>query len=494
MKSQAFGRKGGLILAALCGSALVACYPTGAPPLPGIQLSVPFIAQVTDGLNQYCASANVQMWQKYRNGSVYESQPDIWNWVATHYPAEAFGYGTLSPNGTARAATHYVGVSISAAIYDQYQKRQAIADQKMGIYRHDPTIVITDQGFHSVIVKGAYWHQLTDLQPSADYMYFHDPALRSSVSNVLSYWMDTTANSCSGYCIQNIQRSTQYWSGQAALQEFDAWGGTYYGDPNPPDGCSHCPKEATNRPLPFGRTLRGLLAFFFHKPEIRLVRTNVSDPLLPKGRAVRTIAQGSAPQSRGPGRGGGVRGEVYVPFPHGTTPEELTENFWAGIDQTRMYLQPGWEQLTPPLREVHLSQIEHVRSLSRHPDYYLLSLTVGTSGRQYGRAMLSEEGWLMAVTVYGPESFRSSFDGSRAIAAVLAHRPGEIIRHNERVYAVGNASSIERPLHPFYAVSSDTATFYVDEQGSVFTEALPKPGAHVMLLKDGRPRALEHLR
>ena len=72
--------------------ALPGCYPGGAPPLPGVQLSVPYYSQQQEF---YCGETNVQMWEQFIWGSA-ESQQEILNFVQAYYPTEVGFDGSLT--------------------------------------------------------------------------------------------------------------------------------------------------------------------------------------------------------------------------------------------------------------------------------------------------------------------------------------------------------------------------------------------------------------
>jgi hypothetical protein len=451
---------------------LAGCYPQGAPPLPGVQLSVPFHWQEQE---LYCGEANIQMWEHFIWQRA-ESQQDILNFVQTFYPFEVGYDGSLSPHGIAVAANWFVGGGISEQYYTGANKRIAIADQKKGISRSTPTIVLTEQGFHSVTLKGAYWHQLSDLQPSADYMYYHDPRDGRDVSTTVGEWMNFKGTGCYGYdCIVNIERGDQYGSAQAELDEFDYWGGTYYGDPVPPDGCPECPPIMAHLHRPLTTVLQRIAKAIFEPPATRMIRAR------PYSQVTQPTARTPRVKPVGPGQGKGVRREIFVPHPGSVSTNDIIENFRAGVQQTKMALIPGWEDVDLRSGRVAVSSVEPVVSLGNHPDFYLLTLSWIATAQRYGLATVNHEGWLMSVTVDASGSFQSPFTADEA-ASLVADRLNRTPRRTGRVYADGSASLIASEFHPFWQVDTDAGPAYVDERGDVF---VPDPTGKGLLAGKG---------
>lgn len=281
--------------------ALPGCYPQGAPQLPGVQLSVLYHSQQEE---LYCGETNVQMWEHFYWGSA-DSQQAILQYMQTFYPGEVGFNGSLSPRGIALAASRFVTGGISEAYYaGDAEKRIAIADQKKGINSGSPTIVLTEQGFHSVTLKGAFWHQLNNLQPNTDYVYYHDPRDGANISTVVGEWMTFKGTGCFGYsCIVNIQRFGQFRSALAELAEFDYWGGTYYGDPSPPDGCPECPPMMARHDGqgPLAKAVQWIARTIFEGgPATRMARTpSYIQAAAPAPRTAR-----SKPVGPGQGKGG----------------------------------------------------------------------------------------------------------------------------------------------------------------------------------------------
>ena len=395
-----------------------------------------------------------------------------------------------SPRGIAVAANFFVGGSISEQYYTEPEKRIAIADQKKGIDSGTPTIVLTEQGFHSVILKGAYWHQLNDLQPSADFVYYHDPRDGSNIATTVGEWMTFKGTGCYGNsCIVNIQRAGQFRSAQAELDEYDYWGGTYYGDSTPPDGCPECPpiEARSHRQAPWLRTVQRLASVIFEKPTRRMARTapqvlaTPASPATPRTLRTRPI---------GPGEGKGVRREIFVPHPNAGSTKDVINNFTAGVRQTKMAQLPGWEDVDLASGRVAVTSVEPVVSLGNHPDFYLLTLSrVGTTER-YGLATVNREGWLMSVTVDAPGSFQRAFSQDDA-ARLVAERLGRTPHRASRAYADGNVSRMASEFHPFWQLDTDGGPAYVDELGDVF---IPDSAGRGILMGKNGLQALRRVR
>jgi hypothetical protein len=440
---------------------MAACYfPwNNQPPQGTYDLSVPFF---------------------YQN---YVSQDDVYNWILTFYPGEVGFGGSMSPRGMALAGTNFTGQAMANFYYVDSERRQAVADQKKAIYNGNPTMVLTNAGLHTVILKGGYWQQLATWQPQMDTMVFHDSDWSPNIVDTVDYWAMNRISGCYGNtCVQMVGTTGQRSFAAAELAEYDEWGGTYYGDPDPPSGCGQCQARSGN-PSWLDRA-RGLLAF---------VRRPAGSPASSAARfsAQAQLNRGPSPAESISRKSTGVRQFTYVPHPYATKPNDIIENFVAGVQQTRMSAIPGWNDLDQIAGRVRVTDVRRIRSLSRHPNYYLLTLKT-RDGVPYAVAAVKEDGWLMSASVIegsGLDSPRTELWATNQ-ANALFNVPG--VRF-EAVYGnttMTRGSSLFSPL--FLGEMPGIGTVYVNSEGEVFG---PDPaGAHVLETPQGGSRRFRRLR
>jgi hypothetical protein len=422
----------------------------------------------------------VSMWADYVGRPV--SQSAVLDWVRTNYPNKVGAEGSLGVPEIALAATHFVGgTPMVRTLYTEDEFRRAVGDQLMNLQRGEPTIVIGGYGGrHALILVGASWSQLSTMQPQMDFMTYHDPewpAGGPGLSVTVAEWMSTVGNA--GGLMDNVQRGDTYRSSDAAVAEFDSWGGTFYAEPDPPADCEKCPPPLEDGHLESAwsglKHTLGTVASLLQKP----------GPW-----AKRQSAILRAPRVKlGPAKADhGVRKETYVPKPYATSSQDILQNLWTGLQQTKMYLQPGWEKLGSQAKLV-VTGIEPVISLSNHPDYYLITLAT-PDGRPYALAAVSSEGWLLAATVLTlalPELEQNGGWAATKAESVLGVVPGSA----RRVYADGTVQSpaIFRPL---WQVDTSTGPVFVDHRGQVLAETDAGQAQYVI---DGRqhPRYLKRV-
>jgi hypothetical protein len=496
MRARMFPR----ILFAVLSIALASAAGACINPLNWISYIYPSLVQVPEGPTQlsvsfhyvdsslYCGLANVQMWSEFKGNPT--TQPSILNHMLTYYSSPYVETnGSMSPEGVALAATAFVpGTAIVATDYYVPDLRLAIADQHMNLERGEPTIVINEAGTHSVLLKGASWHKMSDLRPAVDYVWYHDPSWSggASIACTVSEWMNTVGTRANYVMITSIQRADTFSSSSTALSEFDAWGGTYYGDPAPPE-CPNCEEQAlADTPLPF-------------LPAMRLV-TRLAGGLLRNRVSPMASTTDSATQPQAPARNRssraaqGVRKEIFVPRPNATDARGIALNLWEGLKQTRMYQIPGWDKLNPSRREVVVGRTDFVHSLGNHPDYHLLRLD-NLDGTPYALAAVSVEGWLLAVTVLTntiPDLSQTEDWAKTVVSEDTGKEPLGV----RRVHAYSSAIDGPSVFRPFWEVDSIEGTLLVNHRGQVFAErdgekadTDPRP----FLLRRGRVRPLSRL-
>jgi hypothetical protein len=398
------------------------------------------------------------MWADYTGHPVAQSA--VLDWMNTNYPGEVGVGGSLSESGIAYAATHFVaGTPVVKTYYVEDEYRRAMGDQVMNLQRNEPTIVIGGYGGrHALILVGASWSQLSTMQPVMDFMTYHDPEWPEGGPNLsvtVYEWMYTVGNA-GGY-MTNIHRGGTYLSSTAAVSEFDAWGGTYYSEPDPPPDCDKCQDRLEDgHPNSTWSSLKhtlGTLASLFQWPSAYAQRQNAV------ARAQR-VKLGPAKSDRG------IRKEIYVPKPYAISNRDILENLWTGLRQTKMHRQPGWEKLGSPSQLV-ATRIEPVVSLSGHPDYYLITLAT-VEGQPYALAAVSSVGWLLGATVFthAPAELEQTGDWAAARTEAVLRVAGSGAR---RVYADGTVQSpaIFRPL---WQVDTPSGPVFVDHRGQVLAE------------------------
>jgi hypothetical protein len=436
------------------------------------------------------------MWVKYRNSPYPAEQEDVLDWMDFNYPWEVYYGGGLSPWGIQQALFDFAGIQTEDTFYTTpSEQRQAIADIHKGISEGHPTIVITDYGFHAKLVKGASWQQLGTYQPSIDFMTTADPWDNGPRQDTVNYWMQVVGSGDgAGTYIRALHRTGQHYSAAEELADFDSWGGTYYGEENPPEGCDQCGGD----PLEDGNTLARFFGLFRHYTTALTSRVNSWLPPGSERMLVRGTPSGRAgqvePKNRrrivGSGRQPkhGVRREIYVPSPDVHTRDGLTQNLFAGLRQTKLGNAGGWEDLGWLLdgNRLTLSSAVRVESVSRHSDYWLLTLRA--DGQPYARVLLSDQGWLLSAMRTSPDD--ANFEPpSDAWASQIVSEAGQIAKRVRSIHMYSDLGQTvgSTDYHPLLeATLADESRLYVAEDGSVYSPAAS--GRHRGFLKEGIQR------
>ena len=405
---------------------IVGCYnPTNPNPSTGDhELNVSYQIQES---SFWCSLADASMWIRYVGSPYASGQSDILDYMNATYPWDVGYGGSLAQAGIQAALSDFSGISTDDEFYTgDAEKRRAVADLQKGIANGNPTIVVTQSGLHAILVKGASWHQLGDYQPNLDYITYHDPGYAGNISDSVGYFAEYSgAGDANADFFELIERTGQYHSTDSELAEFDEWGGTYDGDSNPPDGCGQCamltPSEA----------LWHFAARLFSAPiTARLAFTSRYYGVDPKARLKQAV-------STGPGRNDShhVRREIFVPRPYGPAPQDAEQNMMTGFEQTHLANVEGWQDLPALVQQgrFSISSIQKIVSLSRHPDYWLISIRA--DGAPYAQALVSDEGWLISVM--------------RVISTATAFEPPDVGWASAVVSRAGIAASNVRAIHMF---------------------------------------------
>lgn len=198
---------------------LISCF---LEPPKSKYLSVPHITWKYSG---WCAAAVVQMWAWYE-GNTYLTQDEI---------APYTGWYGATVYTIANGVTRFTSRTGFAALYFNSNDQQdaAMSAQVAAIKNGVPSISIVQDGFHSVIVIGFQWTELSDGTPRADYIKFNDPALSDSLR--VGAWSWKTRyffpNPVSNKYEIVLTSPSYIYDGEDGHQEFKARDGTYYGDP-----------------------------------------------------------------------------------------------------------------------------------------------------------------------------------------------------------------------------------------------------------------------
>jgi hypothetical protein len=441
------------------------------------------------------------MWVKYKGTPYPAEQSDILDYMTSAYPYPYWDYngygGSLGAEGIEQALFDYSGIQtdpISVSIYSgDSEVRPEVAAIKKGLLLGNPTIMITNHGQHSKIVIGGSWTQLTSWQPQIDYITTADPADYGPRSDQLANWVTNVGNLDELGSLLAIQVLGQKGSAGGELDAFDYWGGTYYGEEDPPDGCDNCQPLEETTSLGWLRAL----AAFFRPPQIRLNRSSIGSLSTTVSLVSREEAQ--APQQPpitnrrrhvGPQvlRNHSVRRFIYVPKPHATDPGDIVKNLMAGFDQMHLKNAPDWQDLDNLIKgnQLRVSSIVHVDSLTGAPEYWLLTLEA--NGAKFAQALVSETGWLLSVmrapigvVIDEPRSL----DWAQAVASEMGYAKPEI----RRVHMVNNLTrrSGSADYDPFFEVTSTGhAAAYLAQDGRAYR--VDTQGTGIAYWKDGERR------
>lgn len=467
---------------------MTACYIPwqNTPPQGEHRLGIPFQHQQGD---QWCALACVSMWVKFKGTPFPAEQQDIFDhiwWESAYWWTMGYG-GSLSNDGVRFALQDYSGIIAENDYYYQSEYRNVIGDIQKGISAGNPTIVITNSGIHAKLVTGASWHQLGNYQPNVDVIVTADPWDWGPRVDTVGYWLSNVGSGDpSGSFINTIHSTGQKWSSLAELNEFDSWGGTYYGDPEPPDGCEDClPIADEPRPTASTSGLRTILSFFNRKPPTRLSLSH-----RPAGLAAPSPSRGSLQGSRRQPVGAGfqrrhaVRREIFVPWPQAASPQRVVENMLAGMRQMKLAGVAGWEALERAPAAMRASAVERVVSLSGDLQYWLI--TVRVEGRPYAKAIVSLDGWLLSAMRVDEDELEfepKTVDwAQRVVAGTGSHSKSIRLVHLLSNLAPHLGSEDYSPL--FEVATEGGETMYVTQSGEVFRPEVA--GNRIGLTRQGR--------
>jgi len=470
-------------MAAALSWALGACQGPPPPP-PGFHsIGVPYFEQVQP---HYSGIAAAQMFIRYAWAQA-PSQDEIWSFLDGWGYARWYDPGA-TPEGIALAVQNYSMIGMIPENYSgTNEQRLAIADMETGITQGYPTIAIVFGGTHAVIVKGGTWQQLYSGQPSNDSIQFHDSAGYANIQVTMANWlnMDRSAPG-GGVLVTHVQRMGQRSSGSDALDTFDALGGTYGGDPEPPvcePDPDHCGPPLM--PSPAASLLQGIKNVFaglFHRPsEISATRSIGASRRwvteIPGAGPVVSVLQESAVnylkvkarrQRLSPERRAtGPRSRSYVPHPHARSVVDVVENVEAGIRQMKLgEADPAYASLLqdPALKA---SSVRKVRSVQRDESYTLVAFG-NQSGRQCVLASLDEAGWLLGLVTVARTSVAVISD-SDARTALSAHGLPEA-DDIEWLETRGTAIDGLSPVAPIARVKTAGEIFFVSPRGNVYVE------------------------
>jgi hypothetical protein len=588
-------RRFAIIAAAVLVGLSLSCYnpftPPPSQPSPGDhQLAVAFQHWFQPG---FCSAACVSMWTKFLNRP--GEQDEIDNWVASNYPYEWGIDGSFSPEAMRYALAQFAGIATDDHFYvGEPEKRQALADIKKGLAFNTPTTLITEAQLHAKLVVGGSWTELSTLQPSLDYVTIADPEYYTTRQDTIAMFLTTDAvGDSSGSWIRTISKAGQVNSATAELSDYDAWGGTYYGDPTPPpppgdgdcgtgchtgtdvlypnnswdspDGNVHLiyqldgnfvlynhnwtPLWATNTfvspgwvvmqgdgnlaiygsngapvwsasteghlgaylvvnnngdvsiytsygaPLwstntagqaarfDFRRSLallRGIAGSVLHSLHPSLDRTGLRSVATSRILTTQTLTSGYnslAPTARTansavPGRqeNDPIRRQIFVPKPYAVRTDDVLANLMAGLQQSHLGMVRGWETLNARVGSGRLTatSVERVSSLSRHPEYWLITLR--SDGQPYARVMLDNMGWILSAMRATAKDTRfepQTTDWAYATAA----RYGYINASIRRLHMFNNLTETSgvSDFDPFFEViSAGRMPAYLSQDGDMY--------------------------
>lgn len=464
MKIVLFATVIGLTSTPFCG------LPSNPQPPPGThELGIPFQQWIHSGA---CSAANVSMWVRHRGTPYPSSQQDIIDYMAWEYWWEVGPDGSMSVWAIQQALWEWSNINARDEFYaGPDEKRRAVADIKRGINDGNPSIVITNFGLHSRLVKGGRWTQLPNYQPSVEFITTHDPADFGPRSDTVGFWIDFVGagepRANSPY-IRSVQWYWQRGSGGAALAEFDYWGGTYYGEEDPPEGCPECPPIMARKESP---RLFHALKNWFTRPAVRMTNRNLAAASAPFEKATQDRRPGQRRkvgpeyQAQHP-----VRRYNFVPKPYATDRAGVVENMWAAFTQTHLSEVEGWEDLQTLIAEnrIGVSSVHPVQSLTGLPNYWLI--TIQADGRPIAQALVNDVGWLLSVmragsgrTVNEPKTP----EWARLVAAEMGYaRPNVRLVHMSNNVTPMSGSS---DYVPFFEISSvGQPSTYVAQDGTAY--------------------------
>ena len=263
------------------------------------------------------------------------------------------------------------------------------------------------------------------------------------------------------------------------VQGYDAMGGTYYGDEQPPECTQNCePIEMTSSKPGLGDRITGILTTLFRRPYAAATLANGVDTALrrsPKSgsalawQLLATATQGRQFQPRtrklGPERQKtGPRKYAYVPNPHSTKTSEIIENCLTGLRQTHLDLLPEfWPMVHDGLTAV--SAVRPVSALTYGRNYYHLTFK-DASARPYAVATVDDVGWLLSAAVLRDDP---GLPDDEEITSLLASHGKRRVHGLRWIQVLSTEVGTTSSLMPLAeAKADDGSTMYVNHRRQLF--------------------------
>jgi hypothetical protein len=507
------------------------CIYTPPGPAQGTSdLGVPFFAQAR---SYYCVPAAILMWRNYKFGygtTVETLQEVIWNWTKDHYPGQAIDdVGVINFSAVTGTANNFVG-GVEFQQYnsnqDQVALKQAIADEQKGVEQGSPTIVVTSQATHVVVVKGVTWHRLNDAiqRPNQEFIHVHDPARPfGNTSWTLGDWLQNqipvqTGNCFYFSCAYQFQKAGIAFTGTPALEQFEQEGGTYVGPgPSQPtgrwklDGWGGCYWEANDsgpdqctgsaptgrykddghggcywdpndsgpdqcvppHPVALVSVLRHAFGRLFPRSADRAsssTRASLGTMRATQFSHTTTMNRnqvGATPPSDRTSKSA-TRNGTHIPHPYGTRDSEIMENVAAAIQQSHLAEAVNIPELAMRHNELRARRILDVKSMTKRADFYVVELE-DYAGTSVANVAIEKSGILLGVEqTHGVEAARSL---DLAVASTRARRyiagPPTRVHY---VHLIGPAETGSPLFAPLAAVESPDGTIYYNSRGEAFAD------------------------
>jgi hypothetical protein len=473
-----------LVLVLLVGVGSAACTrnPNPQPPLATDNHAIPVPYHTQEYMPGYsfsfwCGPASVQMWEHYEWGS-YHSQSDIWNAMATYDPWNVSEGWGVDADGVADAVNYFV--------YDMYWgdpwptfphyyqdiklEVGAIAD---ALDQQEPTIAMVNSGTHWVIAKGGHWDKTPYDQPNANYLTINDPDMGATIHYMMNDWQNKVGSAKITVAGDHDNNAYQ------GVQSYDAMGGTYYGDENPPECVRNCEPQEDGWLMPgLGTRVTSVLATLFERPYTLASRTRGAVVAAGKNqntgpslgwRMVASAVQGRQFRPRttklGPEKqASGPRKYVYVPHAYTTKKSEIIENALAGLQQAHIDVEPKLRSVVHDKSFV-VSAVRPVEAQSYGPNYFHLTFS-DANGRPYAVARVDDVGWLLSVAAL--DDIPPLPDDDEIATLLQTHGKGR--GHGVRwVQMLSKDVGTTDALMPLAVVQGDDgSTVYVNHRRQVF--------------------------
>lgn len=439
---------------------LLAC--GGGTPTKNKHLGITWYS-VTNPGHYWDASSVLAGWAGYARDEYYEifynqasfdydmnQSPNQGGWYSSnlYYPSEAVAYaatnGEFNVGQTVTSNEYCSGANGKSAL------EQVIADQ----YRHlttlnHPLITVTSSDNYT-LVTGTQWQELPNGSPQVTGMWIIEPHWGESFVNMVVWREGLTSHSG---CYLNVQIASNYFGVyNNEWNEWDAWGGTYYGDENPPE-CAECPPEAL-----LASPLKSLWVALAHAmpKTLRGSVGRMGEPWAPRQSSGPSVSPGPK-RSRGPG----IK-QVPVYWPR--TKRDVIADFVGGVRVTQLARQPGYEILDLADGANIVKDVQYVRSLGSQRSFYLLTIA-GVDGTPRALASVDERGWLGAVKLITTADELNPISNERALR--LASAAGGIVKEAP-VLVAGEGPMFGDWLHPTWQVRTLDGYSYVHPLGAIF--------------------------